>query len=114
MSVRPLDLQINVNSTLSLAQKEGLKTSQFETRQFLMADKQAQDQQKSDGRVNFIEESEKSRKVHDHKVSLDNNGQNEAETSEKEEKSYFKRRQPPKKKPEKKKHHPTSNINFLA
>ena len=121
MSVRPLDLQININSALSLAQREGLKISQFETKQMNMINKQVQDQHKMDSRVNLIEESEKSRKMNHYKISSDNHNQHETDTDDpqKEEKqSRFAKKQSSKEmqtiKKEKNPYSPTPNINLLA
>ena len=114
MSVRPLDLQININSALSLAQKEGLKISQLETKQMNMINKQVQDQHKMDSRVNLIEESEKSNKMNDYKISSGNHNQHQTDTDDpqKQKKQFSKKKSTIKK--EKKSYHPTFNINFLA
>ena len=73
MSVRPLDLQVNVNSTLQLFQKEGLRISRIETEQKLALNKQNQDYHKTDKKVDLIEELNISNKINQYKLPSDEN-----------------------------------------
>ena len=68
MPVRPLDIQVNVNSTMPLSQRESSRLSQMSAAQMEMIDKQNKDHLKSDNRVNTFEKLEKSSKFKNDKV----------------------------------------------
>ena len=73
MPVRPLDIQVNVNSTVHLSQREISRLSQIAAAQMEMIDKQNKDNLKSDNRVNAFEKTEKPGKLKNDKVDPNQN-----------------------------------------
>ena len=69
MSIRPLDLQVNINSTVELSKTEGAKLARVESDQRFLDDKLNKIYESADKRITEMSNSEPTSKTDNEKVN---------------------------------------------